>query len=122
RRPDPGGAPTRRPHAVRARGANWSRQICDRTLGAGCRSAESRDARRAGSCLRLRPPRRARPTRRLQPRATPQERAPPGRAPGAANPPGTGEGLRLAKRPPFDPYAILAALDRRRVAYIVIGS
>lgn len=28
----------------------------------------------------------------------------------------------MADRPPFDPYAILAALDRRRVAYIVIGS
>ncbi|MEX0817308.1 MAG: hypothetical protein WD027_07665 [Gaiellales bacterium] len=28
----------------------------------------------------------------------------------------------MAGRPPFDPYAILAALDRRRVAYIVIGS
>jgi hypothetical protein len=28
----------------------------------------------------------------------------------------------MAERPPFDPYAILAALDRRRVAYIVIGS
>jgi len=28
----------------------------------------------------------------------------------------------MAQRPPFDPYAILAALDRRRVAYIVIGS
>ena len=28
----------------------------------------------------------------------------------------------MADRPPFDPYAILAALDRRRVAYVVIGS
>jgi hypothetical protein len=28
----------------------------------------------------------------------------------------------VADRPPFDPYAILAALDRRRVAYVVIGS
>jgi hypothetical protein len=28
----------------------------------------------------------------------------------------------LAERSPFDPYAILAALDRRRVAYVVIGS
>lgn len=28
----------------------------------------------------------------------------------------------MAERPPFDPYAILAALDRRRVAYIVVGS
>lgn len=28
----------------------------------------------------------------------------------------------MAERPPFDPYAILAALDRRRVAYVVIGS
>lgn len=28
----------------------------------------------------------------------------------------------MAGRPPFDPYAILAALDRRRVAYVVIGS
>jgi hypothetical protein len=28
----------------------------------------------------------------------------------------------VAERPPFDPYAILAALDRRRVAYVVIGS
>lgn len=28
----------------------------------------------------------------------------------------------MAETPPFDPYAILAALDRRRVAYIVIGS
>jgi hypothetical protein len=28
----------------------------------------------------------------------------------------------MAGRSPFDPYAILAALDRRRVAYVVIGS
>ena len=28
----------------------------------------------------------------------------------------------MADRPPFDPYALLAALDRRRVAYVVIGS
>jgi hypothetical protein len=28
----------------------------------------------------------------------------------------------VAERPRFDPYAILAALDRRRVAYVVIGS
>jgi hypothetical protein len=28
----------------------------------------------------------------------------------------------MSERPSFDPYAILAALDRRRVAYIVIGS
>jgi len=28
----------------------------------------------------------------------------------------------VAKRPPFDPYAILAALDRQRVAYVAIGS
>jgi hypothetical protein len=28
----------------------------------------------------------------------------------------------LAEHPPFDPYAILAALDRRGVAYVVIGS
>jgi len=28
----------------------------------------------------------------------------------------------VAKRPPFDPYAILAALDRQRIAYVVIGS
>ena len=28
----------------------------------------------------------------------------------------------MARRPPFDPFAILAALDRRRVAYVVIGS
>jgi hypothetical protein len=28
----------------------------------------------------------------------------------------------MPERPPFDPYAILAALDRRRVAYVVIGS
>jgi hypothetical protein len=28
----------------------------------------------------------------------------------------------LAQRPPFDPYATFAALERRRVTYIVIGS
>jgi hypothetical protein len=28
----------------------------------------------------------------------------------------------MVERPPFDPYAILAALDRRRVVYVVIGS
>jgi hypothetical protein len=28
----------------------------------------------------------------------------------------------MAERPSFDPYAILAALERRRVAYVVIGS
>jgi hypothetical protein len=28
----------------------------------------------------------------------------------------------VADRPAFDPYALLAALDRRRVAYVVIGS
>ena len=28
----------------------------------------------------------------------------------------------MARRPSFDPFAILAALDRRRVAYVVIGS
>ena len=28
----------------------------------------------------------------------------------------------MAERPPFDPYAILAALDRQRVTYIVIGA
>jgi hypothetical protein len=28
----------------------------------------------------------------------------------------------MAEHPPFEPYAILAALDRRRVAYVVIGS
>ena len=28
----------------------------------------------------------------------------------------------MAEPPPFDPYAILAALDRQRVAYVVIGS
>ena len=28
----------------------------------------------------------------------------------------------MAEHPPFDPYAILAALDRRGVAYVVIGS
>jgi len=28
----------------------------------------------------------------------------------------------VAKRPPFDPYTILAALDRQRVAYVAIGS
>jgi hypothetical protein len=28
----------------------------------------------------------------------------------------------MAERPPFDTYAILAALDRRRVTYVVIGS
>jgi hypothetical protein len=28
----------------------------------------------------------------------------------------------VADRPPFDPYAILGALDRRRVAYVVIGA
>ena len=28
----------------------------------------------------------------------------------------------MAGSPPFDPYAILAALDRRRVTYVVIGS
>jgi hypothetical protein len=28
----------------------------------------------------------------------------------------------MPERPPFDPHAILAALDRRRVAYVVIGS
>jgi hypothetical protein len=28
----------------------------------------------------------------------------------------------VAKLPPFDPYAILAALDRQRVAYVAIGS
>ena len=28
----------------------------------------------------------------------------------------------MAGRPPFDPYAILAALERRRVSYVVIGA
>ncbi|MGH2988989.1 MAG: hypothetical protein ACRDMY_12775 [Gaiellaceae bacterium] len=28
----------------------------------------------------------------------------------------------MPQRPPFDPHAILAALERRRVAYVVIGS
>jgi hypothetical protein len=28
----------------------------------------------------------------------------------------------MAERPPFDPYAILAALERRRVSYVVIGA
>jgi len=28
----------------------------------------------------------------------------------------------MADAPPFDPYAILAALERRRVAYVVIGA
>ena len=28
----------------------------------------------------------------------------------------------MAERPPFDPYAILATLERRRVTYIVIGA
>jgi hypothetical protein len=28
----------------------------------------------------------------------------------------------MPERPPFDPYAILAAFERRRVAYVVIGS
>jgi hypothetical protein len=28
----------------------------------------------------------------------------------------------MAERPPFDPYTILAALERRRVEYVVIGS
>ncbi len=28
----------------------------------------------------------------------------------------------MADRPPFDPYAILAALERRRVSYVVIGA
>lgn len=28
----------------------------------------------------------------------------------------------MAELPPFDPYAILAALDRQRVAYVVIGA
>jgi len=28
----------------------------------------------------------------------------------------------MAERPPFDPYAILGALERRRVTYIVVGS
>ena len=28
----------------------------------------------------------------------------------------------MPDRPPFDPYALLAALDRRRVAYVVIGA
>ena len=28
----------------------------------------------------------------------------------------------MAERPPFDPYAILAALERQRVAYVVIGA
>jgi hypothetical protein len=27
----------------------------------------------------------------------------------------------MSKRPPFDPYAIFAALERERVAYVVIG-
>ena len=28
----------------------------------------------------------------------------------------------MGERPPFDPYAILAALERRRVSYVVIGA
>jgi len=28
----------------------------------------------------------------------------------------------MAAQPPFDPYAILAALERRRVSYVVIGA
>ncbi|MGI9110829.1 MAG: hypothetical protein ACR2GT_01270 [Gaiellaceae bacterium] len=28
----------------------------------------------------------------------------------------------MADRPPFDPYAILAALERRRVSYVVVGA
>lgn len=28
----------------------------------------------------------------------------------------------MAERPPFDPYAILAALERERVSYVVIGA
>ncbi len=28
----------------------------------------------------------------------------------------------MADRPPFDPYAILAAVERRRVSYVVIGA
>jgi hypothetical protein len=28
----------------------------------------------------------------------------------------------MAERPPFDPYAMLSALERRRVAFVVIGS
>ena len=28
----------------------------------------------------------------------------------------------MAERPPFDPYTILAALERRRVSYVVIGA
>ena len=28
----------------------------------------------------------------------------------------------MAGKPPFDPYAILAALERRRVTYVVIGA
>ena len=28
----------------------------------------------------------------------------------------------MAERPPFDPYAILAALERRRVSYVVVGA
>ncbi len=28
----------------------------------------------------------------------------------------------MADRPPFDPYAILTALERRRVSYVVIGA
>ncbi len=27
----------------------------------------------------------------------------------------------MSKQPPFDPYAIFAALERERVAYVVIG-
>src|SRR6266545_4651528 len=124
RRSAPGGAAARRLDPVRAGGAERPRSLGHRPLGAGHRRAQPRDARRARARLRLRPAARAPPLRSFEAGAAAQERAPLARAPRPALPTGAGQDRPhavSAKPQPFDPYAILTALERRRVTYVLIG-
>src|SRR5436309_14629035 len=112
------GALTRRTLAVRARRALRPQARRDRALGAGNSRAGRRDAHRARARMRLRPAARARPVRSAERRAPGEERAALARAACSAPP----EGRRRArgvKAPRFDPYAILEALEGRRVSYVV---
>src|SRR6266508_1043730 len=124
RRSAPGGAAARRLDPVRAGGAERPRSLGHRPLGAGHRRAQPRDARRARARLRLRPAARAPPLRSFEAGAAAQERAPLARAPRPALPTGAGQDRPhavSAKPQPFDPYANLTALERRRVTYVLIG-
>src|SRR5581483_8235325 len=119
---DQGSAPSRRPVAGRALAAERQGSSATRPLGARRRPAEPRDAPRAAPRLRVRPGACARSIRDRRGARRPPREGSQSLPSGAPTGDAEGAWALMASNDPFDPYAVLRALDDRGVTYVVVGA